>query len=158
MTTTHARKHDTADLQALLTRDHQQLDALFERLLAAFQADARAELCPLWTEFDSRLRSHLALEERRILPEFELIDPGEARALAQEHVRIRKLLSELDIAVDLHLAREGTIADLIKLLRSHAKREDALMYRWASNHLDPAEQRTISAELRRPPGEGRREP
>jgi hemerythrin HHE cation binding domain-containing protein len=148
MMTTEAKKHETPELQTLLARDHQRLDALFERLLAAFHADAHAQLGPLWTEFDSRLRGHIALEEEHILPEFARIDPAEARELAKEHMRIRKLLSERDIAGDLHLAREETIRDLVTLLRAHAKREDDLMYRWAANHLDAAEQRTIVAQLR----------
>jgi hypothetical protein len=149
MMTTQASQQETSDLQAWLARDHQRLDALFERLLAAFHADARGELAPLWAEFDSRLRAHLALEEEHILPEFARMDPAEARALADEHVQIRKRLSELDIAVDLHLASEPTIDALIKLLRAHAKREDELMYRWAASHIEPAKQRTIVTELRR---------
>jgi hemerythrin len=149
MMTTETRKHDTRDLQALLSRDHERLEALLEPLLAAFHADARAEICPLWTEFDSRLRAHFALEEEHILPEFARVDAAEARAITEEHMHIRKLLSELDIAVDLHLAREETIEDLTTLLRAHAAREDALMYRWAASHLEPAEQRSIVAELRR---------
>lgn len=146
---TEAHKQDAANLQALLTRDHQRLDALFERLLSAFHANARSELCPLWAEFDSRLRAHIAIEEEHILPEFARIDPNEARAIAEEHVQIRRLLSELDIAVDLHLVREPAIESLIALLREHARREDALMYRWAASHLEPVKQRTIAAGLRR---------
>jgi hypothetical protein len=138
-----------ANLQDTLTTEHERLDALFERLLAAFHADARGELCRLWAEFDSRLRAHLALEEEHILPEFEKIDAVEASALAHEHVRIRELLTELDIAIDLHLCRERTIVDLIAMLREHAKREDSLMYRWAAANLSPAKQHTIRDEIRR---------
>lgn len=149
MMTTQGSQQETSNLQAWLARDHQRLDALFERLLAAFHADARSELCPLWTEFDSRLRAHLALEEEHILPELARVDPVEARALIEEHVQIRQRLSELDIAVDLHLARQPAIGALVELLRAHAKREDELMYRWAASHIEPAKQRTIISALRR---------
>jgi hemerythrin HHE cation binding domain-containing protein len=152
MISTATHTPDKAGLQGTLAKDHEQLDALFERLLAAFHADAGRELCPLWAEFDSRLRAHLALEEELILPQFARVDPTEARCLADEHVRIRKLLSELDIAVDLHLAHERTIADLVTLLRAHGRREDALMYRWAAASLSPAQQTTILGELRRAVG------
>jgi hypothetical protein len=138
-----------ASLQDTLTTEHERLDALFERLLAAFRADARTELGPLWAEFDSRLRAHLALEEEHILPELAKVDPGEASALSQEHVRIRELLTELDVAIDLHLCRERTIVDLIAMLREHAQREDGLMYRWAAANLSATQQHTIRDELRR---------
>jgi hypothetical protein len=149
MMSTETHTPDKAALQSMLAKGHEQLDALFERLLAAFHADARNELGPLWAEFDSRLRAHLALEEERILPQFAKLNPAEAQSLAAEHVRIRELLSELDIAVDLHLARERTIIDLVTLLREHARREDALMYRWAAANLNPEQQHTLVSELRR---------
>jgi predicted amidohydrolase YtcJ len=149
MMITQASPDETANIQVWLARDHERLDALFERLLSAFHANARSELCRLWAEFDSRLRAHLALEEEHILPEFAKVDPGEARSIAEEHVHIRRLLTELDIAVDLHLVGEQTVDALIKLLRAHARREDALMYRWAASHVEPAAQRTIIADFRR---------
>jgi hemerythrin-like domain-containing protein len=136
-------------LQSTLAREHEYLNGLFERLLAAFHANAGAELGPLWTEFDSRLRSHMTLEEEYILPEFAKVEVTEANELRREHVRIRELLAELDIAVDLHLARESTIADLVALLKAHAEREDRLMYRWAASNLDTGTRQTIRAEIRR---------
>jgi hemerythrin len=136
-------------LQDTLAREHEYLNGLFERLLAAFQADARVELGSLWTEFDSRLRSHMSLEEEYILPEFAKVDVTEANALRAEHVRIRELLTELDIAVDLHLARESTIADLVTMLKAHAEREDRLMYRWAASNLGAGTRKTIREEIRR---------
>jgi hypothetical protein len=148
MMTTEPRTQRMPYLQSMLAREHESLNGLFDRLLAAFHADARAELGPLWTDFDSRLRSHLALEEEYILPEFAKVDVTEANALRAEHVRIRELLCELDIAVDLHLAREGTVADLVALLRAHAEREDRLMYRWAASNLGAGTRKTIREEIR----------
>jgi hypothetical protein len=58
-------------------------------------------------------------------------------------------LSELGIAVELHVARESTIVDLVALLKAHARREDRLMYRWAATNIAPATQSKIIRQLRR---------
>jgi hemerythrin-like domain-containing protein len=140
---------DAEDLRFVLNRDHARLDALFEQLTAAFNANATAELPQLWTAFESGLTSHLALEERDILPEFARLAPAEAAVLMREHAEIRKQLSQLGIALDLHLTRAEAVAELVRLLRSHAKREDALMYRWAQQQLRGAARSSLLAELRR---------
>lgn len=150
MMTPEPRRYDDSksSLQHLLASDHARLDALFERLLAAFHADSHAELGPLWVDFDSRLRAHMALEERHILPELAQVNAAEAKALFDEHVRIRELSCELDIAVDLQLAREATIVELSELLRDHATREEALMYRWANSNLRVEQRRKLWSGLK----------
>lgn len=137
------------DLQALLARDHRALAELLERVSSAFRADARRDAGPLWTELDSRLRTHMALEEQLIIPAFARFAPSEARTLRDEHARIRDLLVTLDLGVDLHLTREREIEELAALLRSHAEREEALMYRWAAKELPAPVRRTLAARLGR---------
>jgi hemerythrin-like domain-containing protein len=135
------------DLQHLLRSDHARLETLFEQLVAAFAADARTDLSPLWATFEAGLQAHLALEERYILPEFEPTLPAEVAALASDHREIRRLLAQLGVGLDLHLVRAEAGIEFIEMLRRHAKREDALMYRWAQSHVAVPDRTTLRAEL-----------
>jgi hemerythrin-like domain-containing protein len=125
-------------LRALLTREHRELDQLFEALLEALQADARQEVLQLWTAFDDGLCRHLALEEKELLPLLHQHNPREVEALLAEHDQIRTNLAELGMGVDLHEIRVQTVSDFIEQLRRHAKREDALAYRWGEENLPAA--------------------
>lgn len=120
------------DLGTLLSAEHTHLDRLFDEMLAAFQADARVEARTLWNQFDSELRAHMALEETRILPRLQLVNAPEAAALRREHDRLREKLLQLGIGVDLHFTRDTHVEEFLRELRAHAKREDALMYRFCS--------------------------
>lgn len=143
----HGAPKAKADLRALLGEDHARLDRLFEELLAAFRAGAREEAAALWTTFDAGLLAHMALEEQRLLPEFAKVDAAEAEALAAEHAKLRDALTELGVGVDLHLTNAAAVERLVATLREHARREDALMYRWASANLQDEEQTSIRAQL-----------
>jgi hypothetical protein len=89
----------------------------------------------LWSEFDAALHAHLELEEETILQAFSRAHPAEAARLQNEHAQIRAALLELGVEVDLHAARADMVARFIELLRRHAAREDASMYRWSEEHL-----------------------
>lgn len=139
VTETSPKARKAPDYGRLLAEDHARLTALFEQMLAAFQADARDDAARLWTAFDEGLRSHLALEEEHLLPRFARVDPQEAEALLAEHHRIRDKLLRMGIGVDLHLTRDDQVAQFIEELKAHAQREDALMYRWTQAELgDPS--------------------
>src|ERR1051325_6658579 len=94
------RKDST--LYAYMERSHEQLRDQVTRLLAAMQANARADVITLWNELEHKLLDHMEAEERFVLPTFAHIDYGEATALLREHGLIRENLLELGIAVDLH--------------------------------------------------------
>ena len=149
-----------ASLRGMLIQDHQRLERLFVDLLAAFNADAREDTSRLWGEFDSGLNTHMAFEERLLLPAFSADHPSEAQALLAEHEQIRRTLSELGVGLDLHLARTEVVSDFIARLRSHARREDELMYRWAERNtpqlaqvlLEQVEQLPSNGSGRTPPG------
>lgn len=96
---------------------------------------------------DSGLELHLALEERLILPEFAKVDPVEAEVLTREHVAIRTSLTELGIGVDLHCTNSELVERFIGVLEDHAKREEALMYRWARANLPQSAQVTVRSRL-----------
>ena len=127
-------------LRQRLARDHERLDQLFEELRAAFDADARHDAARLWGELDQGLGAHMDFEERHILPVFRAVDRREADELLREHELIRRRLIELGVGVDLHLLRVEVVVDFIALLRAHARREDALLYRWAEKELPESAQ------------------
>jgi hemerythrin-like domain-containing protein len=136
------------DLRHLLSQDHTRLDRLFQDLLNAFEADARTQVAQLWNEFDNDLRAHLQLEEEHLLPKFLEFNAPEALALMREHQSIRDRLLQLGVGVDLHLTRHGQVADFVRELRAHAQREDALMYRWSTQHVrDPELNKSVAQRL-----------
>lgn len=138
---------DVRSLRTLLLREHAELDALFDRLLAAVDADATSAAAKLWSEFDTQLRAHLELEEQCILPAFGRSHPSDAAEIQAEHAQIRAALLELGIGVDLHLARADMVARFIDLLRRHAAREDTSMYKWSDENLEPLERSTVLERL-----------
>lgn len=52
------------------------------------------------------------------------------RSILTEHRRIRELVAELGVAVDLHTARKDAVLRLVRLLREHAQAEDRSLYGW----------------------------
>lgn len=127
-------------LYTFMSSNHARLETLFEQLLDAMAAgspDARE----LWTELDHGLLAHMEAEERYVLPAFAAVDTTAAREILGEHAEIRAQLLELGVAMDLHRLRFDTSREFIRLLRSHAAREDNLLYRWADARLDARLQR-----------------
>ena len=124
----------TTDFRDAMSGDHEELVALFDELLAAFRSGDRDEATAMFARFEQRLENHLALEDDVFLPTLRRDYPTEASELAVDHHRIRARLLELGVDVDLHLARAAWVEDFVSMLRAHAAREDALLYRWASEH------------------------
>jgi hemerythrin-like domain-containing protein len=123
---------------------------LFEKVLTAFEADAQDEAARLWTAFERGLRAHFELEELHILPELAKVDAAESAALLAEHAQLRSKLGELGVGVDLHLTRQGAVADFIATLKAHAAREDALMYRFAQTSMPERTRATLRSRLPAP--------
>jgi hemerythrin-like domain-containing protein len=140
-----SEKDTPEGLRALLAREHRELDQLFEALLNALQADARDDALRLGSAFDDGLCRHMALEEKHLLPLLQQQDAREVEELLKEHEDIRAKLAELGVGVDLHEIRVQTVSDFVEQLRRHARREDALAYRWAQQNVSAAQQ----AEIRR---------
>jgi hemerythrin-like domain-containing protein len=134
-------------LRARLARDHRELENLFQELTSALRADAREDTLRLWTAFDDGLCRHMALEETHILPLLQLHHAREVSELSQEHDEIRKQLAELGVSVDLHEIPFQTVEQFIERLRQHARREDALAYRWAEANLPASQQERIGGSL-----------
>jgi hemerythrin len=138
----HAAKM-SAGIRDQFLADHDRLEALFDRLLAAFEVNDREEMGRLWTEFESGLLAHMQMEETYLIPALQRVTPMNARILIQEHRHIRTRLTELGVALDLHSLRLDTARAFVDELRGHAKSEDRLLYQWADDRLEQAEKESI---------------
>ena len=143
---TMASTEMTPSIGARLLADHQHFDALFSQLLADMHAGEWSTCQSTWSHFERELLDHMAAEEALVLPSFELVNPAETVQLREEHATVRRLLADLGVRIELHAVKEEHVKRLIESLRAHAAREDALLYRWASE-LSPELQKALSDRL-----------
>lgn len=123
------------DLQQRMLADHRRLEALFTKVMDAFNANAREDTQQLWHELENGLERHLLAEECFLFPRFATVDLTELRALQDDHAMIRARMAELGVGVDLKLVRAEVAQGFLDALRAHAAREDAFLYRWARETL-----------------------
>lgn len=141
--------HDRAvKVQDALRGDHHRLDALFEQLLNAVHVNDSALADAAWTEFENGILTHLDVEEEHMLPLLVREAPDEAEGILAEHRKLRSLLAEIGVALEIHLVREATVEELVGSLRAHAAREEALLYRWAETALADERKAHILERLR----------
>lgn len=133
----------------LLAADHELLETTFQEAEFAAKARDREGLRNAWARLENLLLAHMAIEETHVFPAFEKVDATEAMALRSEHAGLRTQLSELGIGVDLHLVGSPLVGQFMLALRQHARREDALAYRWAAENLSPETRTALAVELAR---------
>jgi hypothetical protein len=121
-----------AKAATFLRADHELMDDLAARVLARVAEDDREDLGDAVTYLQSHILAHFEGEERDVIPAYAHHDPHDARALLADHAAIREALAGLDVATDLHLIRLDAVRALLDKLRAHAKRENAGLYRWAT--------------------------
>jgi hypothetical protein len=136
----------TSSIGARLLADHQRFDVLFSQLLADMHAGDWRVCQSTWSRFERELLAHMAAEEALVLPSFELVNPAETVRLREEHATVRRRLADLGVGIELHAVKEEHVQRLVESLRSHAAREDALLYRWASQ-LSPDLQKALFKRL-----------
>jgi hemerythrin-like domain-containing protein len=120
----------------VLSRHHAELDRRIASLLVeADGGDARA-LGREWSRFAGELLRHFSLEERVLFPRLEREQPDEVVTLLREHAELKSDLVALGVRADLHFLRADAVRAFVAALRTHAEREDALLYRWAAERVD----------------------
>jgi Hemerythrin HHE cation binding domain len=134
---------DIESVRRLLFGDHERLDALFVQLMDTFGEGVWDDVRAMWTRLDSGLTAHLDAEERHLLPLFARVEPVEAAGLLAEHARLRAMLAELGVGVDLHSVSLEVARRFVEALRAHARREDKLFYRWAERIDASAREATV---------------
>lgn len=135
-------------LHAALHNDHQRLDALFEELQSSVHVGDAAAAQEAWTAFERGLLAHLEAEEHHMLPVFEREDPDEAVVIRNEHDKIRAMLADIGVGLEIHSAREARVEEFVRFLRAHAKREEAKLYAWAESDLPEEPSRGVRARIR----------
>src|SRR4051794_29064391 len=85
----------TSEIRARLLQDHERLEQMFEKVIAAFEDDDRRTIEECWTRFDAELVAHMDAEERLLIPSLFRVNERAARSLIQEHRHIRGRLLEL---------------------------------------------------------------
>ena len=137
-----------AHLDAALHLDHERLNGMFDRLRATCHAGDFRELHAVWDELERGLDAHMKAEEQQLLPLFEAHDADEARRVKDEHARVRHLLAELGVQVDLHEVRSETIDGFVAFLREHAAHEEKRLYPWANEAIPHEVRHAMLARLR----------
>lgn len=123
-------------LSTELREDHQRLDGLFQSLAANAESGDYRVLGSSWTALEEGLLAHIDAEEAFMLPAFDRIDPPEASAIRLEHARIRRLVAEIGVRLELHALTTEGIRQFVEYLRTHAAREEAIFYRWVDRELE----------------------
>lgn len=130
---------------AVLRRDHERLESVFESLLAAYRSGDWTVVQAEWNVFEPALREHIEREEHLAMPAFRAVDPDEAAFLSADHAKILERLSTLGVAIDLHAVPLADAKDFIAHLRAHAAREEVLLYPWMDATIAPLEGRASAA-------------
>jgi iron-sulfur cluster repair protein YtfE (RIC family) len=136
------------DIGQQLATDHRELEGLLRRLSDDAKAPEPAVLHGTWCELESRLLAHLSAEEQYLLPLLEAAHPVETAHILDEHKKIRAMLAELGVAIELHTARIAAIDQLIQTLQTHAAYEDRTLYPLAADKASSAVHRSVSAMLK----------
>ena len=134
----------------LLVEDHQRIDGLIEQLRHEIHGGDWRVCQATWSLFERQLRDHIDAEERFLLPLFERDHPNEAAALHEEHLNIRRLVSDVGMRLELHTLREQHAQLFLDMLQSHAMREEVLFYRCAKD-LPPDVANALARRNRREP-------
>jgi hypothetical protein len=131
-----------------MAQDHRELETFLKQLQEDVEAPECAAMHCTWCELEERLLGHLLAEEHHLLPLIEADHPaGVARTLA-EHDEIRRQVSELGAAIELHTVRHPAIQELIRTLQAHARFEDETLYPLAGEKASPVLQQRIGALLK----------
>jgi hemerythrin-like domain-containing protein len=127
--------------------DHERLEELMNEVLDSFEENDWPTVADAWTRFDADLRAHLDAEERYLVPSLLRADEPVARGILEDHRQFRRRLLELGAGIDLHIVRLGAAKEFVDALRAHAQREDEKLYRFADEHVDEFERRSLLAAL-----------
>ncbi len=126
---------EAATFRNLLSQDHQRLDAMLENVLELVHVDVRPQLNERWAAYEDGILAHLDAEEMFLLPGLKAHDPACAARISEDHAKIRELLAEIGVGLDLHIVREDQVRELALFLRAHAKMEEVPLYTWADTNL-----------------------
>jgi len=113
-----------ADPATALQADHQRLTSIVSRLMDFVEASDDSLIREEWDQLESALLRHLDAEEMLLLPMFESEHAADVAAIRAEQTRLRTLLGEGGIALELHTLRVEDVGVLRSMLSAHAAHMD----------------------------------
>ncbi|HEV8551605.1 MAG TPA: hemerythrin domain-containing protein [Polyangiaceae bacterium] len=125
---------------------HAALAVAMQRVLSAARDDAGVGLVSAWRELESRLTSHLELEQASLFPWVEPHHAAQIREFRDEHARLRALIAEVGTACNAHGVPRRAIEELAVRLEAHGRDEEALLEGWLDEDA-PADTRRHLAGL-----------
>jgi hypothetical protein len=140
---------DHPSARTLLAHHHREIEHACLLLLACVSSDEPHELLEDYCAFERQVSEHLAIEEETLLEPYAAAVPVDAEWIYADHAKIRSLLFEIGIDVELHRACAGRFHELVELLRAHTARESVSLYSWADTHLTGTEANEISGRVGR---------
>ncbi len=117
-----------------MQQDHDLIDGIAERAIAAAVAGDWAALEREGTEFLRRLRRHIEMEESVLFPAFEqrtgMAAGGPSVQMREEHVQMQPILEQLQSAIG---SKDGPGYErasraLLDILVPHNQKEEQMMY------------------------------
>jgi hemerythrin-like domain-containing protein len=131
-----AGRSDDQPIGDALAQHHRGIEEAFAAIVSrAMNNEDHVSFRAAWDAFERELLRHMEIEEKDLFPPFERTHVEEARALRVEHDVIRERLFELGLALDLHQLRAPAVEEFAARLRTHALREDLVLYRWIERNL-----------------------
>lgn len=120
-----------------LREEHRELESRFREIHRRALEGDWADLNGAWSELCQLLEAHLEFEEQQLFPAYVAEDPRreeELSVLRREHARLRELMDEIAIEIQLHQLRAHTVDAFIALNHDHASRENRRFYPWTSGY------------------------
>ena len=135
-------------LRQRLMHDHRELHTVLQQLAEDADAPQVGQLQQTWARFERHLLAHLEAEEQLLLALLQASYPEEVERTRREHAKIRELVSELGVAVELHTVRKEAILALVRLLDEHAEREDRGLYDLAGERASVAVEHRLATLIK----------
>lgn len=124
----------TDTISSYMEQDHDLIDGIAERAVAAARAADWAALEREGPEFLRRLRRHIEMEEDLLFPAFEqrtgMAAGGPSVQMREEHVQMQPILAQLESAVSGQdgAGYERASRALLEILVPHNQKEEQMMY------------------------------
>lgn len=100
-----------------------------------------------WSALESCVTWHLEAVERYMLPLAERAHAAEVEHVRWAHARIRQLVSELALKLELQMATEPATGELVRVLRQYAARNASALYVWVADLASATVEHCILAML-----------
>ena len=142
-------RNEPKNPRVVFEADHERINALLDRLIAAMRADDRTLSLSLWSGTEKRILAHLDVEEMFVFPLLAEGNAAEVDALRHQHDEIRETLGKIGIAFELRALPIDGVVTFQASLRAHEEREESLLYPEAERRMPVNVARSIANHLGR---------